>query len=71
MDSPIIAVATDSRLNPMGHPLRYECGGAGSGSQCKKSSVLCTEIRNQRHGIRIGEGAPLMPLIARFSRFHL
>ena len=31
----------------MGHPLRYEFGGACN----KKSCVLCTEIRNQRHGI--------------------
>ena len=42
----------------MGHPLGYESGGAGSRSQYKTNGVLCTEIRNQRHRIRSGEGAP-------------
>ena len=40
----------------MQHPLRNESGGDGSASQHMKSCVLCTEIQNQRHRIRRGEG---------------
>ena len=51
----------------MGQSPRYESGGAGSGSQYKKSCVLCTEIRNQCHGIRSGKTAPLFHNIPSFG----
>ena len=44
----------------MGHA-HYESGGAGSRFQHKQSCVLCTEIRNKRHRICSGEGAPFSP----------
>ena len=47
----------------MGHLIDYKSGGSGSGSQYKKSCALCTEIRNQRHRIRSGEGASLRSVV--------
>ena len=43
----------------MGHTLRYKSRGAGSGSLYTEHNFSYTEIRNQRHLIRSGEGAPL------------
>ena len=45
---------------PMRHPLRYESRAADSGSQDTEHNFSYTEIRNQRHRIRSGEGTPFV-----------
>ena len=44
----------------MGQSLLFESRGAGSGSQYTEKNFSYTEIRNKRHWILSGEGAPFL-----------
>ena len=54
---------------PKGDWARYEAGGAVFRSQYKKSCVLCTEIRNQRH-LRVRSLTPSFSISQNANSYH-